>query len=627
MRIATVQLDDGKIAKLEVPENATQEQINSFVQENLAQIQSIALKQATSAEQKRLDDRPTMQKVDDTLFGIGEPIVAVGSAIAAEPIAGIAGIAQTLNPLAEQGAGARAVEATRKALTVSPVSRPGQENTQALGETFEGVGNFIQGVEQGIGDAGFDATGSPTIGAIGQTLPTLAGELVGLGIFKRLAKGTQLLKNGQPTKELRLLLDKKGLDFDNLSPDAQASIPEKAGTSNAFRFPESSDQVIQRTVVSEIKAGSKAKALAKFKLDGDTVVNDLAAEEAIGQGWTDAGVQKAKVANKATRKKNLEMLKMQRQIDKGTLSSVRNRPSNIIGNSVMDRITFFDKTVDTNARKLSALVESPAFKNSPVDASIISKALTDQLDDLGVVYDQADIRKGIDFEGSDISADPTSKKAIKEIVRLLGETSDATAPRMHQLKKVLDGMIDYRKLPMREATPKAQSIVKTVRKSLNTALREANPRYGDINDELSVALDATSDFDKAIKSMRLDGESSASGIGTITRRILSNAVSRGDILDSLDKIDASAKSLGGKFDDSIEGMVEFANELEERFGSVAKTSLQNETKKAVVQAGREGGKETLIGIGLNAAGDVAEKVMGKNDANAFEAMREILERD
>ena len=627
MRIATVQLDDGKIAKLEVPENATQEQINSFVQENLAQIQSIALKQATSAEQKRLDDRPTMQKVDDTLFGIGEPIVAVGSAIAAEPIAGIAGIAQTLNPLAEQGAGARAVEATRNALTVSPVSRPGQENTQALGETFEGVGNFIQGVEQGIGDAGFDATGSPTIGAIGQTLPTLAGELVGLGIFKRLAKGTQLLKNGQPTKELRLLLDKKGLDFDNLSPDAQASIPEKAGTSNAFRFPESSDQVIQRTVVSEIKAGSKAKALAKFKLDGDTVVNDLAAEEAIGQGWTDAGVQKAKVANKATRKKNLEMLKMQRQIDKGTLSSVRNRPSNIIGNSVMDRITFFDKTVDTNARKLSALVESPAFKNSPVDASIISKALTDQLDDLGVVYDQADIRKGIDFEGSDISADPTSKKAIKEIVRLLGETTDATAPRMHQLKKVLDGMIDYRKLPMREATPKAQSIVKTVRKSLNQALREANPRYGNINDELSVALDATSDFDKAIKSMRLDGESSASGIGTITRRILSNAVSRGDILDSLDKIDASAKSLGGKFDDSIEGMVEFANELEERFGSVAKTSLQNETKKAVVQAGREGGKETLIGIGLNAAGDVAEKVMGKNDANAFEAMREILERD
>ena len=627
MRIATVQLDDGKIAKLEVPENATQEQINSFVQENLAQIQSIALKQATSAEQKRLDDRPTMQKVDDTLFGIGEPIVAVGSAIAAEPIAGIAGIAQTLNPLAEQGAGARAVEATRNALTVSPVSRPGQENTQALGETFEGVGNFIQGVEQGIGDAGFDATGSPTVGAIGQTLPTLAGELVGLGIFKRLAKGTQLLKNGQPTKELRLLLDKKGLDFDNLSPDAQASIPEIAGTSNAFRFPESTNQVVQRTVVSEIKSGSKAKALAKFKLDGDTVVNDLAAEEAIGQGWTDAGVQKAKVANKATRKKNLEMLKMQRQIDKGTLSSVRNRPSNIIGNSVMDRITFFDKTVDTNARKLSALVESPAFKNSPVDASIISKALTDQLDDLGVVYDQADIRKGIDFEGSDISADPTSKKAIKEIVRLLGETSDATAPRMHQLKKVLDGMIDYRKLPMREATPKAQSIVKTVRKSLNQALREANPRYGDINDELSVALDATSDFDKAIKSMRLDGESSASGIGTITRRILSNAVSRGDILDSLDKIDASAKSLGGKFDDSIEGMVEFANELEERFGSVAKTSLQNETKKAVVQAGREGGKETLIGIGLNAAGDVAEKVMGKNDANAFEAMREILERD
>jgi hypothetical protein len=627
MRTEQIMLDNGQIVEIEVPENATQQLIGEFVQANLLQIQALALKQSEDAEQKRLNDRPAMQKFDDAIFGIGEPIAAVGSAIVAEPIAGIAGIAQSLNPLASPGAGARAVEATRDALTIKPITQTGQATTQAVGEAFEPLGNLIQGIEQGIGDAGFDATGSPTVGAIGQSLPTLAGELVGLGIFKRLTKGTKLLNNGQPTKELRVLLAKKGIDFDTLKPETQASIPEIAGTSNAFRFPESTSQVVQNTVVNEIRSGSKASAFAKFKLDGNTVVNDLAAEEAIGQGWTEAGVQQAKVANKPTRKKNLEMLTIQRQVDLGLISAVRNRPSNVIGDSVMSRIEFFDKTVDTNSRKLNNLVDSIAFKNSPVDASIVSKALTDKLDSLNVTYDQIDLRRGIDFEGSDISSDPTSKKAIREILRLLGETESATAPRMHQLKKVLDGMIDYRKLPMRGATPKAQSIVKDVRKSLNQALREANPRYGDINDELSLALDATGDFDKSIKSMRLDSESAASGLGTITRRLLSNAVSRGDILDSLDKLDSSAKSLGGNFDDSIEGMVEFANELEERFGSVSKTGIQNEVKKAVVKAARDGPVSTMLDIGAEAVGDVANKAMGKNDINAFEAMREILDRD
>jgi len=623
MPIATIQLDNGQIVDLEVPDGATEADIQSFIEQSMPQIQAMADQQAKDNAPKRT----AMQKVDDTLFGIGEPITTIGSAIIAEPLAGIAGIAQTLNPFAETGAGSRAVEATRNALTLQPITQAGQANVQSIGEALAPVGEAIQNAEKGIGDTAFDATGSSLAGAIGQSLPTLAGELVGLGIFGRLTKGTKLLKNGKPTKELRVLLDKRGLDFETLPPDAQASIPEIAGTSNAFRFPESQDQVIQRTVVNEISRGSKAEALAKFRLDDGKVVNDLAAEEAIGQGWSAGGVQRTKVANAPTREKMLKMLTLQRQIDRGTKSKIRNRPTDIVGDSVMKRIEFMDKTVDTNARKLSALVESPAFRSSPVDARPVSDALTNALDDLNVTYDPSDIRRGINFEGSNISADPTAKKAIKDIVRILDESGGATAPRMHQLKKVLDGMIDYRKLPMREATPKAQGIIKDVRRALNQSLRDANPRYGDINDELSMALDATNDFDKAIKSMRIDGESSASGIGTITRRILSNSVSRGEILDSLDKIEASTKSLGGRFDDNIENMVEFSNELEERFGSVAKTGIQNEMKKAVVQAGRDGPKETLVSMGLNFAGNVAEKVMGKNDRNAFEAMREILDRD
>ena len=49
-----------------------------------------------------------------------ENVASIASGIVAEPIAGLAGVAQSLNPFAEQGAGAQAVEGVRSALTFQP---------------------------------------------------------------------------------------------------------------------------------------------------------------------------------------------------------------------------------------------------------------------------------------------------------------------------------------------------------------------------------------------------------------------------------------------------------------------------------------------------------------------------
>ena len=49
-----------------------------------------------------------------------EPLATIGSSIIAEPLAGIAGIAQAINPFADPGAVARAVECTREVLTCQP---------------------------------------------------------------------------------------------------------------------------------------------------------------------------------------------------------------------------------------------------------------------------------------------------------------------------------------------------------------------------------------------------------------------------------------------------------------------------------------------------------------------------
>ena len=59
--------------------------------------------------------------------GITEPIHAVASSVGREIVGGIAGLAQSLNPFAEEGAGAAMVEEFRKG-AFKPETPEGQEN-------------------------------------------------------------------------------------------------------------------------------------------------------------------------------------------------------------------------------------------------------------------------------------------------------------------------------------------------------------------------------------------------------------------------------------------------------------------------------------------------------------------
>lgn len=139
-----------------------------------------------------------------------EPLATIGSSIIAEPLAGVAGIAQSINPFAEEGAGARAVEATREALTFQPRTEKGHAGLQAVGEFVKPLGDVIQGAEQALGGAGFEIAG-PVGGAIGETIPTAIGEA--LGVF-----------GGRALKRLSKTKTKKAQDAIKALDDAERGI-------------------------------------------------------------------------------------------------------------------------------------------------------------------------------------------------------------------------------------------------------------------------------------------------------------------------------------------------------------------------------------------------------------------
>lgn len=129
-------------------------------------------------------------------LGAIENVATLASGIVAEPLAGIAGVVQAVNPFADPGAGAEAVEATRQALTFKPRTEAGISQQQAIGETLAPIAEAVTGAEKFLGDTTFKFTGSPALAALALTLPTAALELIGI-------KGTRnLTKAGRTTNKL-----------------------------------------------------------------------------------------------------------------------------------------------------------------------------------------------------------------------------------------------------------------------------------------------------------------------------------------------------------------------------------------------------------------------------------------
>lgn len=180
MAIAKFQLPDGRVARIEVPDGmdpqTAQAQLQSMYEQGGFESQASAPDDLGGNAGN--DSGGSDRSAQSGFLGGLEAAGTVASSIVAEPLAGLAGIGALLP-------GGRtpseAVEQTRESLRYEPRTQAGQEALQATGEFLAPVGEFFEGAEDYLGNAVFEKTGSPTLAAAAETLPTLIAELVGVG--------------------------------------------------------------------------------------------------------------------------------------------------------------------------------------------------------------------------------------------------------------------------------------------------------------------------------------------------------------------------------------------------------------------------------------------------------------
>ena len=325
---------------------------------------------------------------------------------------------------------------------------------------------------------------------------------------------------------------------------------------------------------------------------------------------------------------------MERGLNNSRFSAL-NRASDVVGDSLASRFNVVHKANRQAGRKLDA--EAQKLRGKPIDVTEPVDNFLNELESIGVSFDPSN--RTISFKGSDIEGLAGPEGAIKNIVNRMLNTKTPDAHDVHRLKKFIDENVTFGK----SATGlggKTESILKSLRHDLDGSLDAKFPSYNKVNTDYAQTRGVIDSFqDAAGKKINLTGPNAEKAIGTLSRRLLSNAQSRANLLNSINDLDAMAKKLsgkgplpvtlddimnlpGGQFKDDIISQVLFVDELDSVFKPAARTSLQGDVKKAVSGAGRAARSPTEAVI--DAAGGALESARGINEEGALKAIKDLL---
>jgi len=341
--------------------------------------------------------------------------------------------------------------------------------------------------------------------------------------------------------------------------------------------------------------------------------------------------------NPATKEKAVEMLDIMKKTKANERLSLDTRPSDITGAAIEDRLKFLRRETGLAKDELDYIVKHN-LTGVPVDTTPVMTALKDAFDGLKLDFKRGDngeiLRNNsnvpqLEFNGSLISKDRSSQKAIRDMMDLLSDGGATDATRIHDLNRQIDMMVDYKKQSAMGLTDAGKKVLKKIRTSLNDTLRNLDPDYARVNDRMSTAIGAMDALDDALGSIGIVGKGSSQAMGQKMRSLMSNNIGRVKLETALDQINEATKKLGGTALTDVKDLAHFGNILDERFGTMAKTGFAGQIEQATNQAMKAAGQSasrTAVDLAGQAAKTGYEKFRGINDFNAFNSLESLLKR-
>lgn len=446
-------------------------------------------------------------------------------------------------------------------------------------------------------------------------------------VYQRVAEANQYVPTRQGARQNLQAIGELMQPLESLPPVIGAGMPQmNAIARSAAMRPELPQDVTPSKGMQEaldINRGSQSSGYATKTTTAQEpmkVIVDKKGVEAVRQGFEPKLVQMIKQVSPSDKKKFQQMLDVTEKSQDELLYSAYNRPSDIAGDSLKQRILLVK---DAN-KKAGSEVDAAAqkLKGESVDYSGSVQSFLDDLDSVGVRLDK---NNQPIFKGSDLEGFGADEKIIRQVIGRMRETKVPTAYDVHRMKRYIDNNVTYGKSTEGGITPQTISALKKLRASLDADLDGKFPEYDKANTKYSKTIKAIGNMQDSAGTIDLFGEGSEKALGTRLRALLSNQQKRQDMANAIDELDSVAKEFGGKFDDNIGAQIMFADAVERAFKVGAKTSLRGEASQAVQDAsGVALGQKTMSGVAMEKAANLVEKARGVNEKNALKSLRELV---
>jgi len=650
----------------------------------LIAMRSLKELRATETPAQVAPEAPQAEQVkpEGTLLDVVlEPAQAVASSLAGQVGGGIAGLVSA--PFVGVGEASKIIEKTQQAATEfgAPETQRGEAALETLGDIMEkgidlarfpisglaGLAELIsgQGIDQAVetiksvqekgigqtaGDRAFEITGNPLIATIAGTSPEIIGSLVpvtkmvqkrnilkekladqikGATAQPELANKITQLSNDVKSGQLdpAIIRDRlKDIELETIGKSGKTASKELAVIIDRVDSDDLSSLDKLDDVAEKVGAQQPQKSLARYMVDGaGKAKGDPLASEAIKQGFDQGTVATIKGASDIDRSKMAQMVAIMKRGKEDALYAAKNRPADIAGDSLLDRVKHVKAVNRESGAKLDEVAKS--LRGQQVDFTQPINNFLENLDELGISIGR-DLKPI--FKGSDIEGLPAPESAINLMVKRLSSGVKGKVPDahdLHRIKKYIDENVTHGKSGegLKGVT---ERVLKQLRREIDSTLDNNFPEYDLVNTTYADtigALDALQDV--AGKKMDLFGRNADKAVGTLLRRLMSNAQSRITLTDAVEDLNVTSKKYGGVFNDDIATQMLFADELDNVFGPVAKSSLAGEVSKGVKKAAETvTGQRTVLGTITEVGAAGVEKLRGINEEAAFKSIDELLGR-
>jgi hypothetical protein len=381
------------------------------------------------------------------------------------------------------------------------------------------------------------------------------------------------------------------------------------------------------TLRKQIAQDPASTELVNFRISGTQAVPDNEAASAITQGWKDGTIASIKAASDKDRQAMTKMLNLFKIGDKNEAFKTKNRPADILGDTVQSRIDFLARNNKTSGMAIDRIART-RLSGQTVDYDPAVNSFLKDLENIGVKVelDQSGVAKA-NLEGSRIEGDVAGERLLNLVLKRLSKTAAPDALGVHDAKRFIDTQVDYGNRNLSNPlTAEAERIVKGLRRNLNQTLGERFPVYKDANEKYSDTITALNELqDAAGTKINFASKNANKALGTAMRKLTSNYSTRANLIDALDLANSTATKYGMKLDDDIVNQLIFVNELDRMFGAAAQTSLKAEVASAK-DIGVDIARGNLRQRALDLLAEKAEDLRGINKENAVKAMEELLKR-